>query len=224
MDYYDETDLVNLFKRQIELERELEMSKQDLATRYDFNLYDMYDQFDDFGKGYLNSTDIERQLNKLRIYPYRDEANLIVKHYAKGDIRLLQNAFNEIFLSKDAYYANMLGARLSERRRVFAFETETRIQRLMQLHVEAEELAETLRQRLCRSPSFNTYNAFKDVDVDQNGFITKDEFESLLRHHSIPVTQKDLNFLMDIYDKNREGRVSYSDFSQEVSPKSPHKY
>jgi hypothetical protein len=131
MDYLDESDLVNMFKKQIDLERELEMSKQDLATRYDFNLYDAYDQFNDFGKGYLNSTDIDRALNRFRIYPYRDEATLLIKHYSKGDIRLLPTAFNDIFLPKDGYYADMLRARLSERRRVFSFETETRIQRLM---------------------------------------------------------------------------------------------
>jgi Ca2+-binding EF-hand superfamily protein len=90
--------------------------------------------------------------------------------------------------------------------------------------VEAEELAESLRQHLSRSPTFNSYDAFKDIDIDQDGFITREEFESLLRHYSIPVTQKDLNNLMGIYDKKQSGRVSYTDFAQEVSPKSPHKY
>jgi hypothetical protein len=224
LDYYDENDLVNMLQRQIELERELEAAKQDLATRYDFNLFDMWAAFDDLGKGHLNPADIERMLNRLRIFPSRDESNLIVKHYSKGDSRLQARGFNDIFLAKDAYHSEVVSARSAERRIVFSYETERRIQGLLSLHVEAEGLAESLRQRLSRSPSFNTYDAFKNVDCDKNGFITQDEFHALLRSHNIQPSMKDLNALMDIYDRRREGRVSYTDFAQEVSPKSPHKY
>lgn len=79
-----------------------------------------------------------------------------------------------MFMSRDNYYADMLNKRLGERRRVFSYETETRLQRLLSLHMESEELAESLRQRLSRSRSFNTYDAFKDVDCDANGYITQD--------------------------------------------------
>ena len=224
MDAYDEAELVDMFKKQIDIEREIELAKQNLATRYDFNLYDIYDLFDDLGKGFLNSTDIERQLNKFRIYPIRDEASLIIKHYSKGETRLNQGGFTDMFISRDVYYADMLQQRSGGGRRVFTIETESCIQRLLSLHVEAEEMAESLRQRLARSRSFNTYDAFKDVDSNRSGFVTKDEFESLLRHHNVPITRKDLNALMDIYDKRRDGRVSYTDFAQEVAPKSPLKY
>ena len=50
-----------------------------------------------------------------------------------------------MFTSRDAYYANMLQKRGGERRRIFSYETETRIQRILSLHVEAEEMAESLR-------------------------------------------------------------------------------
>jgi hypothetical protein len=66
------------------------MAKQDLSTRYDFNLYDIYEIVDDLGKGYLNQTDIERMLNKFRISQVRDEPALIVKHFSSGDVRLNQ--------------------------------------------------------------------------------------------------------------------------------------
>ena len=66
--------------------------------------------------------------------------------------------------------------------------------------------------------------AFSDLDLDKSGFITMNEFESMLQHHGLPVTQADLQSLMERYDKNGDGRVSYGEFVQEVTPQSPKKY
>jgi hypothetical protein len=213
LDYYDESDLINMFRRQIELERRLEDAKTVLAGRYDFNLFDMWSLWDDLGKGHLTAADVERQLNRLSIFPRRDEATLIVRHYAKGETRLTATGFNDLLLAKDPYYSNMLRTRPAERRVVLTYETERLLSDLLRTHIEAEELAESLRQRLSQSHSFNTYDAFKDIDIDNNGFITLDEFEKTLRNHNIAVSRADLNALMDIYDRRRDGRVSYTDFA-----------
>lgn len=79
-------------------------------------------------------------------------------------------------------------------------------------------MAESMRQRLNRSLDFDSHKAFNDLDLDKNGFITSDEFESMLRHHGISVTSLDLRCLMERYDKNGNGRVSYGEFVQEVRP------
>jgi len=46
----------------------------------------------------------------------------------------------------------------------------------------------------------------------------------LLRGYGIYITGEDLKNLMERYDKNKDGRVSFSEFLQEVSPKSPRRY
>lgn len=46
----------------------------------------------------------------------------------------------------------------------------------------------------------------------------------MLVRHGIEVGSEDLKLLMDRYDHNRDGSVSYSDFANEVTPKSPRKY
>ena len=68
------------------------------------------------------------------------------------------------------------------------------------------------------------HRAFSDLDLDKDGFITENEFESMLRYHGLPVSQADLKSLMERYDKNGDGRVSYGEFVQEVRPQSPRKY
>lgn len=85
-------------------------------------------------------------------------------------------------------------------------------------------MAENMRQRLSRSMDFDTHKAFTDLDLDKNGFITSDEFESMLKLHGVSVTDLDLRCLMEHYDKNGDGRVSYGEFVQEVRPQSPRKH
>ena len=68
------------------------------------------------------------------------------------------------------------------------------------------------------------HEAFQAVDKDRNGYITFGEFQSLLEQNGIFATAKDVESLMDRYDKDKDGRVSYSEFLDEVTPKSPKKY
>jgi Ca2+-binding EF-hand superfamily protein len=50
------------------------------------------------------------------------------------------------------------------------------------------------------------------------------EFDSMLRKHGVIATKDELTLLIDRFDRNRNGAVSYADFASEVAPKSPTKY
>ena len=41
--------------------------------------------------------------------------------------------------------------------------------------------------------------------------------------HRFFASNKELDLLIDRYDKNKDGRVSYSEFVREVAPQSPQK-
>lgn len=94
----------------------------------------------------------------------------------------------------------------------------------MALHFEAENVAEDIRLRLSQSGTFNSLIAFDELDSDKNGYITMNEFERMLLKHGIQVSHEDLKLLMDRYDRNRDGKISYSDFAHEVNPRSPRTY
>ena len=78
-----------------------------------------------------------------------------------------------------------------------------------------------MRKRLFRRPGFNAYDAFAACDADKNGYITRDEFKSLLREYGFYATDTELSWLIDRYDKNFDGKISYSEFIDEIMPKSP---
>lgn len=78
-----------------------------------------------------------------------------------------------------------------------------------------------LRQKLISRPGFSLYDAFKAVDENEDGRITKDELHRLLERSGFPVTIDEVNSLMDRYDKDGDGAISYAEFADEIRPHSP---
>lgn len=228
---YDEVELVSTFQEQINLARELEEAKIDLALRSDFVLEDAFGMFDLEDLGYVTTLEVEETFRSFGLSFLVDEVRLFIKHFSQhSGTRLNFQEFSEALLPQSSEYARMIRSRLpfnavpEDRRRVFDVETQVRLNRVLRIHLDSERVAESLRQRLSRIPSFNLYDAFKVVDKSNDGVITLDEFRSILQDHGLYATTKDLESLMDRYDKDRDGRVSYSEFVQEVRPKSPRKY
>jgi len=164
------------------------------------------------------------------VIPIKDEVSLLFKHYARIDSRLNYIDFCKIVTTKDLEYARLIHDRAPQnlprydRRRTFRFSTEELLSRVMKLNLENEAVAESLRQQIERRPTFSVLEAFQSVDRDRNGYITYEEFQGILLDYGIYATRKDVEGLMERYDKDKDGRVSYSEFLNEVTPKSPRKY
>ena len=227
----EEAELVNIFFQQINLERDLNSAKKDVALCSDFNLLDAFQMFDVNDIGYVGEFDLEDTLVELGIRPTREELILLFKHYSSlNNRRLTYSEFSKLFTPKELEYSRILSNRTAfnvsraERRRVFSADTSYKVTKVLRLHLDSENVAESLRQRLVRRPSFSMHEAFQAVDKDRNGYITFGEFQSLLEQNGIFATAKDVESLMDRYDKDKDGRVSYSEFLDEVTPKSPKKY
>lgn len=93
--------------------------------------------------------------------------------------------------------------------------------RTIRISFSVEQSAENIRRRLLARPGFNPSDAFTAVDSDRNGFITRDEFKGILREYGFFPTETELQWLVDRYDRDRDGRITYSEFAEEIYPKSP---
>lgn len=70
---------------------------------------------------------------------------------------------------------------------------------------------------------FSVYDAFKACDVNGDGIVTKEEIRRLLDSRGYYVTDNEVSTLMEKFDKDRDGKISYSEFMEEILPKSPSK-
>lgn len=71
---------------------------------------------------------------------------------------------------------------------------------------------------MVRRPLFNTYDAFKSLDVSGTGYITKNDLKGTLEDHGVFSTKKDIDGLINEFDKNRDGRITYSEFMSQITP------
>jgi Ca2+-binding EF-hand superfamily protein len=55
-------------------------------------------------------------------------------------------------------------------------------------------------------------DAFRQLDDDRNGSISKQEFATVLKNFDIKVTDSELDALVQRYDTNNDGRVSHTEF------------
>lgn len=227
----EEMELVNTLKQQLDMLRDLEEAKSDLVDLQDFNLIDGFRVLDVENKGYVACLELEEGLRVLGVRPLGDESYLLIRSYSKlSDSRLRFSDFSAMLTPKDAQMAAALAQRepyrssLRDPRDAFSSETLQRFAQVLRLLLDCESLSERLRQRLSRRPEFNSYDAFQAIDRDRNGFITLEELRAVMEENGCKVSNRDLKCLMERYDKNRDGRVSYSEFVQEVTPKSPRKH
>ena len=225
----DEEELVRAFKEQISLEKELEDAKVRLALQPDFNLMDAFQMLDRTAKGYVRGLELADVLSDLGTYAYKDNVYLFVRRYDKNtDGRLLYSEFCDAFTPKTSSHSITLNSRSAyylhqgyPKNEYFTRDTRELYLRTFKVHFSVEESAELLRKRLLRRPGFSAHDAFTACDTDKNGYITRDEFKGILREYGFYALDNEVTWLIDRYDRNRDGRISYSEFIDEILPKSP---
>ena len=222
---YEENELCYTLKDQIRLEGDLENAKQRLALKHDFNLFDAFRIFEKYSSGYITKYDLEDGLAKLGIYGPRQEINLFMKRYdTNQDGRLRFSEFADALTPKDRVYANMLNERRSNYNvrnpeDAFSYLTKLDFTDLLKKMLRIEGQSEDIRKSVNRRPLFRISDAFEALDENKNGYLSKQEFGSLLEEHRLYASQKDLDLLFSKYDRDRDGRVSYSEFFNEILPK-----
>lgn len=86
----EEEHLANALKEQIELDKELENVKVDLALRRDFNLFDAFKFFDLEGNGSITKKDLKDGINEFGSFPTSDELYLVMRKFDRDGDGLLR--------------------------------------------------------------------------------------------------------------------------------------
>ena len=110
--------------------------------------------------------------------------------------------------------SNNARGRFYSRDDCFMNETKLEFKQLCRTHFKIEVFAEQLRQRLSKRPGFNIYDAFLSCDLNEDGTISKDELRRLIESRGFYVSEKEMNSLVEKIDRDKDGRISYSEVSR----------
>ena len=218
-------DIVSFFREEILLDRQVERARQQVALQTDFNTYDAFKIFDIRGAGYLDELDFKQGLNEISVYASIEDVKLFFKRYdSNKDGRIRYSEFCSVFVPVDPYHSTLLNRRSSNNIRshfrddCFNYGTRILFKELLKAIFETEKSGDYLRHRLLKDPSFTPVDAFKACDVNQDGIITRLEIRDLLLQHNVHATDLDLIALVDKLDRDRDGRISYSEFTDALRP------
>jgi Ca2+-binding EF-hand superfamily protein len=224
-------EVVSIMQEEIKSSHSLDSIRNNLALKHDFNLIDAFRMFDLQDNGFITLMDVENCLARFGLRPSQDEIYLLIRHYSRlQDSRLRFSDFSEMLTSKQEEYARIMRNKQAinipglDRFKVFARDTIIVFISAFNALFEAEIRAEQQRQRIKRLPGFNLYQVFNVIDKDKNGFITVNEIQKTMEDCIGNVNPRDLMVVMQKFDKNNDGRVSYSEFIDEITPKSSQLY
>lgn len=88
-------------------------------------------------------------------------------------------------------------------------ETREQFYKCFRVHFEIEESIELIKKRLSRRPRFDVRQAFKHLDMDDMGWISRDTIKKTLHLNKFYPTENELCYLNDRFDRNGNGRISY---------------
>ena len=79
---------------------------------------------------------------------------------------------------------------------------------------------ELLKQEFQNSPNFDLHQAFEVINrnnlAKNDNYISLDEFKEILRLHGIYTLDRDIVHLFNRFDKDRDGRIDFKDFANEM--------
>jgi Ca2+-binding EF-hand superfamily protein len=80
-------------------------------------------------------------------------------------------------------------------------------------------MTERLRHKLASRPLFNLRSAFKYIDKDMNGAVTHSDLRDSLVSHGFYATEKEIQLVMNKFDKFSDNKITMTDFIDEIVPK-----
>ena len=87
--------------------------------------------------------------------------------------------------------------------------------------ISTEGIAEATRQNLQRNPYFDPNVAFRMVDYNDSGIVSKDEIRYMMESRGHFISDADARSVTKKFDFNRDGVVTHNEFLESVRPKSP---
>ena len=108
-----------MLSEKVNLDKNIELTKNETVARADFNTYDAFRIFDIDNLGTISPLDMQHGLADIGVHVTQDDCNLFFERYDKDrDGRLDFREFAEALTPDDPYYAQMLSRRPGSHKRI----------------------------------------------------------------------------------------------------------
>lgn len=145
-----------------------------------------------------------------------------------NDRKLRYSEFCQAFLPQDSFHASLLAKKapmtvyprsITPKEHIFYPETAELFLQAWTTHLQNEIQAEQLRILTQKKTAFSAHQAFTLIDENKDGYIDKDDLRKFFSRHCMYVPDKELQALIERYDKELTGKINYDQFLSELTAK-----
>jgi Ca2+-binding EF-hand superfamily protein len=239
----EEIQFLEFIKDLIEIESNYENLKCSLSLKHDFNLDDLFNIWEKEGKEFLTLSELKEGFNTFGIFPSSEETIQLVKKFDSNKNGVLYyEDFLEMFYPINNEFRKLLQKRRIDSEKnnknifyknnysqnnnynysnLFSIETEILLKDYLNALIIGENKVELIRKKIHNTQKdFSIINIFNKIDQGVNKYLTLEDFSYYLKKNNFSFIEKDIALLVNRFDKDRDGRVGFLEFSEEIYPKS----
>ena len=220
----EECQINDYLKEVMNAESKLEQIKIDLALKCDFNVEDAFRIFENCGRGYLTHDDLKCGLNILGICASDADVRLLMKRFdLQKNCCLNFTDFFDMLVPFEKDYRNMVENRNPNTYcpnncpDIFMFQTRNSLKNVFNALIDFENKL-NLMKRNYTTLRLKLKDIFNLIDPCCLGSFKSEDLDSYLKKKGIFSNPKDEDLLFIRLDKNRDGKVDYCEFEDELQP------
>jgi Ca2+-binding EF-hand superfamily protein len=144
---------------------------------------------------------------------------LFARFDKRGAGKVRFETFREIYTPKECLYSDLLERKTAvaqPRKQAISLETRALMTRALRKQIDMEITVDAIKRRLFYRPNFNLSVIFDIIDRKRHGALSVEDVRAFLKDNGCTPTEKDLSAILQRYDRNSDGRISYEDFRQEL--------
>ena len=211
--------LYNLLINFVKQDTTIEGTRQLLSTRDDSNLEDLFELFDHSSKELISSMDFIQTLKEFGLILTMDDIKFLYKKFNKNLNEYFDyEEFCEIILPKKYSTAKIISEKPNDNFFDLSDETKNIICLLFQNIIEGEKSNENFRKIIGIEEECNAFDLFNKLKRNYSIGIYKEDIANFMKKNKHRLNNKEIELLMDRFDKNKDGMIDYKEFLSEILP------
>ena len=219
----EERQLKDYLKNVMDAERDIEQMKTDLALKCDFNVEDAFRIFECNNCNCLTCDDLKCGLRLLDIYATDSDIRGLMRRFDLNKKGYLNYSdFFDMVVPYEKDYRNMVECRNSNNccpsncnPDVFMFSTKLALKNLFKSLIDYENKFNNMKS--CYSSlRCKLRDVFRNLDQCSFGSFSSNDLQCYLQKNCVMGNSKDADLLFIRLDKNRDGKVDYCEFEDEL--------
>ena len=169
----------------------------------------------------ISNVDFKQTLIELGLCPNPVDIKVIYDKYDKNkDNKLNYDEFCDMILPKKYSLAKLVSQRFPPSYFMgFSFDTKKIISNLFQSMIDTNNENEMCKRWLFYNNGNSGYDLFNMIKKNYANGILKEDIVCFLAENGKFLQPSEIALLMDLFDKNKDGLISYTEFLAEIAPR-----